>query len=121
MSYKETSSVSDLFPLDTLRLITGCIELRLKFVEVFAQRRAVPVLGPRVVVVSEVAASAAAGFQPVDECLSWHFGDAGPFGNLHPRDQFVAAILRSKNRSLALFRVLPIFAKRGNEIPLVRN
>ena len=30
MSYKETSSVSDLFPLDTLRLITGCIELRLK-------------------------------------------------------------------------------------------
>jgi hypothetical protein len=79
------------------------------------------VLGPRVVTVSEVAASAAAGFQPVDECLSWHFGDAGPFGNLHPRDQFVAAILRSKNRSLALFRVSPIFAKRGNEIPLVRN
>ena len=37
MSYKETSSVSDLFPLDTLRLITGCTELRLKFVEVFAQ------------------------------------------------------------------------------------
>src|SRR5580704_19606765 len=71
MSYKETSSVSDFFPLDTLRLITGCIELRLKFVEVFAQRRAVPVLGPRVVVVSEVAASAAAGFQPVDECLPW--------------------------------------------------
>ena len=121
MSCKETSSVSDFFPLDTLRLITGCIELRLKFVEVFAQRRAVPVLGPRVAAVSEVVASAAAGFQPADECLSWHFGDAGPFGNLHPRDQFVAAILRSKNRSLALFRVSPIFAKRGNEIPLVRN
>ena len=42
MSYKETSSVSDLFPLDTLRLITGCIGLRLKIREVFAQRGAVP-------------------------------------------------------------------------------
>lgn len=121
MSYKETSSVSDLFPLDTLRLITGCIGLRLKIRRGVCTGRAVPVLGPRAAAVGEVVASAAAGCQPVDECLSWHFGDAGPFGNLHPRDQFVAAILRSKNRSLALFRVSPIFAKRGNEIPLVRN
>jgi hypothetical protein len=119
MSNEETSSVSDLFPLDTLYLVTGRVEL---CVEVFAQEKSCTVLGPpRVVAVSGVAASAAEGFQPVDECLSWHFGDAGPFGNLHPRDQFVATILRSKNRSLALFRVLPFLAKRGNEIPLVRN
>ena len=66
-------------------------------------------LGPRVVTISEVAASAAAGFR------------LGPFVNSYTRNQFVGAILRSKNRSLALFHVLPIFAKRGNEIPLVRN
>jgi hypothetical protein len=121
MSYKETSSVSDLFPLDTPRLITAASSCALKFVEVFAQRRAVPVLGPRVVAVSEGAALAAAGFRPVDRCLPWRFGDTGPFVNPHTRDQFVAAILWSKNRSLALFHVLPFFAKRGNEIPLVRN
>jgi len=79
------------------------------------------VLGPSVVTVGEVAASAAAGFRLVDGCLSWRFGDTGPFFNSYTRNQFVGAILRSKNRSLALFHVLPIFAKRGNEIPLVRN
>jgi hypothetical protein len=30
LRYKETPSESDLFPLDKLRLIKGCIDLRLK-------------------------------------------------------------------------------------------
>jgi hypothetical protein len=61
MSYKETSSVSDLFPLDKLRLITGCIDLRLKIRRGVCTGRAVPVLGPRAAAVGEVVASAAAG------------------------------------------------------------
>jgi len=121
VSYKETSSVSDLFPLDKLRLITGCIDLRLKIRRGVCTEKSCIGVGAPVVTVGEVAASAAAGFRLVDGCLSWRFGDTGPFFNSYTRNQFVGAILRSKNRSLALFHVLPIFAKRGNEIPLVRN
>lgn len=70
----------------------------------------------------EVSASVAPEFQQVDERLPLRVGDdTGPFIHLYPSDQFVGAILRSKYRSLAVFHVLPIFAKRRDEIRLVRN
>src|SRR4029077_9342266 len=48
-------------------------------------------------------------------------GDTGPFIHLNARQQLITAIVRSKDRGLALFYVEPIFAQRGNDVWIVRD
>jgi hypothetical protein len=48
-------------------------------------------------------------------------GDTGPFIHLNARQQLIGAIVRSKDRGLALFYVEPVLAQRGNDVWIVRD
>jgi hypothetical protein len=48
-------------------------------------------------------------------------GDTRPFIHLNARQQLIAAILRSKDRSLAFFDVEPVLAQRRNDVRIVRD